>query len=849
MSGWTVPLSSSPQPPSTPGSNQTRASLFPKSPNGITKNGLASNPSTTPAGPPPSSVGSFTPADPPPSSVFGSSQLGSGKTLFKSKGSASTNLAPRNGIDPSFSGWTDGNKLTRKPDKGSDVEFSDGDKGKRRHGNGRRNNGLFEGLASDYGEDFYGEQSEAYSEGDDKDGDMITEVESGLGSRSFYPDSTFSLPPNKPSTYRKSAAFDFSVLNPPTRGVKRSRGDSRLSTTSPDKVKLSSRSKKDSNIPSIAKSMATQYGIAKLEERDDFIVGTEDLIQQDLYGTKAQVEQRKPEPAARLSTASERLGDFWRSWCDRELSGLALEQSSIKGIGPDENSAPVHKATFLSALLLQLRHPPKARGNQASAISRHDKSLSSSRTLQMDHAPLSLMAIPKILIDWLNDNHDPYGSLDIDVQSFSPDPSAHINYWDVLSSLTLRGKLADVIRILKKSDFQHARTAKEDRKDGNGYNGVQVRNIERVIYRAIEVLEHCPTLQHGNWNITGNEWIMFRKRIEQAMSDLATFAESRDRDTNTADSTFEASNFGLRSSSMNLSQSARKAESRVPWTVYQNLKTMYGILLGGSTEIIAMAQDWVEATIGLTVWWVGDDDEDVLTKSVMSTRRSLRESRTSAVRLVDVNADIAYQRQLATAFQRVIDDDLNDNGLSVNTLNPVEVGLASVFEGNVEGVMGLLSAWSLPIASAVAEVASAGGWLESLAGAGIMNGLDESDLMLLSGRASREQPMTRDAILAQYADALSHRTSVSIGEREIKQEGWELSICLLTRLDDEALAARKVSDLLHRLPKDSDVRVDLILRTCEQFGITNEARAIAEVRRNPRSLSLIIEVLSNLGVR
>src|ERR1700694_5959509 len=65
MSGVQVPLSSSP--PSTPGRSSTA---------GARQYSFgASNPSTTPAGPPPSSAGSFTPAGPPPSSVFGSSRF------------------------------------------------------------------------------------------------------------------------------------------------------------------------------------------------------------------------------------------------------------------------------------------------------------------------------------------------------------------------------------------------------------------------------------------------------------------------------------------------------------------------------------------------------------------------------------------------------------------------------------------------------------------------------------------------------------------------------------------------------------------------------------------------------
>lgn len=104
-----MPLSSSPLAPSTPGSDKRHTSFF--------SNGYASNPSTTPAGRPPSSVGSFTPADPPPSSIVGSSQLGSGKTLFKKKPSPAANTGLRRGVNSAPFNSIDQSKLARYLDR------------------------------------------------------------------------------------------------------------------------------------------------------------------------------------------------------------------------------------------------------------------------------------------------------------------------------------------------------------------------------------------------------------------------------------------------------------------------------------------------------------------------------------------------------------------------------------------------------------------------------------------------------------------------------------------------------------------------------------------------------------
>ncbi len=851
MSTWTVPLSSSPQAPSTPGSNQGSTSAFAKPSNGSARNTFAPNPSTTPAGPPPSSVGSFTPADPPPSSIIGSSQLGSGRTLFKTKISAGANTGARRSANALPTGTIDGKKLARFLDKTGDFDFgiSNGVPAKNTFGVPSSSPPAEQG--SDGEEDHYDDDAEAYEdiEGDDdveasEEEDTMDLAPEGDGHLLDPDSSRYSLPYGTLAK-GKSIAFDSSIMNTTPRGIKRLRGGSGMSNTPYRGTQRSSKPKQESAIPSIVKSMAAQHSAAELEEGDDFIVRTEDILEQELYSTEVLGETHEQALNAGLPKASERLGSFWRSSSDHDLSKIAPKTDTVKGIGPGSNAAPVHKATFLGALLLQLHHPPAAKGKQALAVTRLSRPSMSSRNAQQTQAPSKPTAFPKILIDWMNKCHDPYESFNIGVQNFHPNPTAHVNYWDIIFSLVLRGKFADVIQLFKKSNFRQARTAREDRKDHDGYSGGQVKNIERVVNRAIQILEHCPTLQDDDWNVTGNAWVMFRKRVEQEINDLATFAEGRDRDMDPAESTFEASNFGLRSTTMGLSQSARRAESRVPWTVYQNLKAIYGVLLGGPTEILAMAHDWVEATVGLTVWWTGDEDEEMAVGSVALTRKSLGLSR--GARLVDVNPGPAYLRRLAFAFESINDGGSDEKEFSINTLDAVEVGLASIFEGNVEGVMGLLRMWSLPVASAVAEIASAGGWYQSSAGVNMLNGLDQSDLMMMSGYEQRTQPLTRDSILTDYAEALSMRETIRDMRAGAVREGWELSMSLLARIDDEGMAAKKVSELLDQLPLDSDARMDKILRTCEQFGIPGQARKKTEVA--PRLSLHGIYAKHALGIR
>jgi len=825
MSGWTVPLSSSSQAPSTPGSGQRSTTIFANLPNGFTKSPLAPNPSTTPAGPPPSSAASFTPADPPPSSIFASSQLGYGKTLFKSKSSHGANTGLRKGTKPLYTNTIDQKKLARFLNKSADFDFGSSTEDLTKNTFGVPSSSPPHGPPSDVEEESYEDESEVFdeeadAEGSEEEGTM--NVDQGSISHLLDPGSVSNGSLKNGESVAFGSEFGSSIMDANPRGTKRTRGGSRISNALPRNTEKTSESHGESDISKIAKSTAGRFGIAKLRERDDFIVGTEAIIKQDLYGSELLGGGHHQPLHAGLPKASEALSNFWWSSSDQDLAGFPPKEETLKGIGPEESAPPVHKAIYLGALLLRLRHPPTAKGKQSLALARLTRSSLHRKPSTPEHTPPNPTAFPKVLLDWLNEYQDPYGLYSNDIESHQPNPTAHKDYWGILYSFTLRGRLSGVINLLKKSNFIHAKTAMEDRRDGQSYSVVQVRNIERVINRAIQVLEHCPASQEDDWNITGNEWIMFRKRVEQALTDLATFAEGRDREMDPTESTFEASNFGLRGTTMDLSQSARRAESRVPWTVYGNLRTIYGIILGRKEEILYMAQDWVEATIALTAWWTGDDDEDMHVKRVPLARQSLGKLESHGMRTVDVNPNAAYLRRLASALKRV---NAEGSALAVNTMNPVEVGLASVFEGSIELVVGLLRAWSLPVASAVVEIASAGGWLETEAR--VLPGLDESDRRLLDSVGPSRKPLTmRDTVLTQYADALSHRGKMTA---ESISEGWEFSISVLNRLENQGFAMAEIKALLSRLPRGSSMQVDRILQTCERFAITKEARVIAEV--------------------
>ena len=816
MATWAIPQSSSPLPPSTPGPDRRITDFV--------SNGYPSNPSTTPAGPPPSSVGSFTPADPPPSSIYGSSQLGSGKTSFKKKLANIPGTGSRRFGNSAPSNLIDQNKLARYLDKSGQFDL--------RSSNGtlsRNSFGLTNGSSASKFVDHSDQDEEYDTESFDEDEDANgSEAQDGIKNSSMHADDM--TQPLSNGSFAEGDLLDLgsSILDGTPRGMKRSRGGATMSYVPPRSARKHRKLKQESAIPGIAKNMATRIGIAKLNETDDFIIKTEEILQEDFYGTAGPDHKQDQARKAALPHVSETLSDFWRSSRDLAIANAPPMQDFTIGIGPGDSEPALYKAIFLAALLLQLRHPPSAKGKQALAVTSFDRPFTLSKSLQDSAPPENPTAFPKVLIQWMEKEHNAYQSTINELESLHPNPTAHSNYWDIVHICTMRGKLSEVLRILRRSNFHHARTAGEDGQGDGGYNDMQVKNIEHVVNKAIRVLELCPALQDDNWNVTGNEWIIFRKRVQQAMDDLTTYAEARDRDLDSTQST-ESSNFGLLNTTMSLTQSTRRAESRVPWTIYQKLKVMYGILLGGTTEILSSAQDWVEATVGLTVWWDGDDDEDLAFGSQVLTRRSLRPAQSRGSRLVEVNNNPAYLRRLAHAFAWST-DDADDDLFQINSMSPVEVGLASLFEGNVAGVIGLLRGWSLPVVSAVVEVASAGGWFETSTGNDLMDlDLDENDRSLLNGHSMQGPPMTRDTILMDYANALSQKAEFQPGNRKAKYEGWELSIALLSRLDDDSVARKRVGELLGRLDLNSDARINKILEICQDFNMVKEAQNITEV--------------------
>lgn len=852
-----VPYESSP--PETPEKDRSRS--------------LWSNLSTTPAGPPPSITGSFAQ---PTSNINGGSRINS---LFRNEGSFSENQKSFTNNDFSNSMFTkSGNINTNDSIFGSSFGSADyGSPNKPKapssrpvgksslrfgmtNGStfgdslnfGQSTNGFASSQMSDYneedetnrqehlgGDNFEEEPEEDAEEEHEEDDEMEEEQEEGIEpldesiqdpSKKFdFLDSAFGNPfQSEPSlgTQRKP------IYTKPS-DAKRPKLDEHWAHQSPISKNL--RPKKSSALPSILHTLASRSKIPPVKETSEFILDTEDALG-TLSDQLRDAGFRHIDYDAALASVSKELVDSWQEGV--KDSGMDRSFVTNIGIGPGEQAPGLVKAIFLASLLLQIHHPPR----EVPSVT----GVNPMRTAGLVKAvgrPAIPKTIPRVLLEWLSENH---ASQTKDLQALKyvePNPTASTNFWDIIIASVLRGRMNDAAEVLRSADFNYARSALEDVLPQSGYRGAQLQNIQHCVNTAVQILESCPSIQSDDWDVTGHEWSQYRKRILSAVTDLEVFAEGEERDQSTIpapEPRFQAVNFGVSTfnqgvnqNAVSFAQSARMAESRVPWSIYQSLRSIYRIILGDPSAIRSKSQDWVEATLTLTAWWDGEDDDGGLDfgEGGSDQFQDFLRSRGPKphVRAVDRNMRDAYRNRLAQALSHVTTDASESADSRPNTMNSVEVGLASVFEGNVQGVLELMQTQSLCVAAATAEIASQGGWFESGASQKSMPDLSENDLMVLSyGQPTKSSPQLRkDDILRSYAFGLYDRPVIA--DENGSREGWELALEVLNRFDDPHEMKKAVSEIVDKLPLETSDQLDKLVVLCSELGLDEQGRRVSEV--------------------
>ncbi|KAJ4358055.1 uncharacterized protein N0V89_002634 [Didymosphaeria variabile] len=534
------------------------------------------------------------------------------------------------------------------------------------------------------------------------------------------------------------------------------------------------------DLTNLAKGLTSKADRGTLVESDNVILETERLLAKLQDASDGEGSKAKP-----LGDTAQGLLALWRTSSAKKLSN----------------------ATTLAELLFGIHHPDR--------LVAEERTLSASRALIQRHSE-SFAPIPKVLLEWLNTQRP----VDDEINTVLSQPggySGHVYFWDIVQVTALRGQLTTTLELLTGANFSVAHTAQDD--EGTpGYRGSKLEYATHAAQEAVNLLRQCPAL-NDDWNVKGHDWSIFRQLARQAKRNLEDLAEGESQARFSMSQSLGGSYFGLSQSRANFSLSthSRKVECKVPWSVYDRLLKFYNNLIGDEGELVTCSETWIEATLLLTIWW--DGEEDLLAQgSLAATRRPLSQSQRSQIS--DVKA---YTERLAAALAYVLDG--GDESFTLMTNNVFEVGVASILDDNVEGTLYILRSLSLVAASAVAEVASAGGWLKR--SDGIFGHLDQSDLMLLSFNQPIRTGLSKDDLLVAYADQLSPRDQLKSQDGNISRPGWELAIEILGRLDDTALGNERIQKILDELPLASAEQVDKVTQLCHSMGLSDLAFSIA----------------------
>lgn len=544
----------------------------------------------------------------------------------------------------------------------------------------------------------------------------------------------------------------------------------------------------------LAKDVYNQMGTAPITEPAQLILGTEALINR-LYDDGVGEADDEDKLDDTLATVAGKATMLWKGYADKMP---LTEEEHAAEIGPGPNASPFEKASYLANLALRIHHTRYDHDGMAGA------------------EPL-----PETLFQWQHEFHNPYGSQVEDILRYRPSPACHSLFWETIFIALVRGRVGDATKLLKQAGWGHVRRAQRGE---YAYQDTALKNVQKAVEDIVAVLETCPGFA-GNWEIWSSEWTLFRVRAQGGLEYLRRFAEGRD-DLGESTSTFAASARSARGRE-SMAGLARRAESQIPWDIYENMNVIFDIVLGSQNAILEAAQDWCEATIGLLGWW----DESRGDKPVPGVGFS----RSQALIPLGMGVDTeSYLDRLSRAFHSSVESEFQ-----LNSLSPVEIGIACVFEDNIKAVVGILRGWSLPIASAVAEIASLGKWLpqHQPSGAFAMDDLDMDDLEVLGmdPGAPDEIDGIKDSTLVQYAQSLAEleddlRASV---REEVSRDGWELAIHVLGRLDSpersEEMVSLLVRNLIEGLHVDSEATVEKIWGILNELGMIPFAEETAEV--------------------
>ena len=756
---------------------------------------VGEHPSTTPGGPPPpSSAPSYTPAGAPSSSLFGGmtdtkplsfgvSNTGSGRNLFGRDSISSNHPLGRSirgrqpsGLSRQFSAADEEDEdeeqdveeeMELPPPRGNLFRMSAAPDDRPREVDAEIEKYIDQDIADDGEEDEYEEEERVFERESSEEPDMFLNMRHD------------DRPYGQPMIGDES---DLMVLNTPAATTRVRREAESIFRQTSAHLGMSGR-QEGFQFASIAKNLYNQFDPAQIVEPEDMILDTEELVCR-LYEEGVGPEEDVEKMDNSLSNITFRLTQLW----NRCVDGLPQpEGEDFASVGPGLNTEPFEKAAYIAQLILRMHH------------TRFDTNTEEEKT-----PPL-----PEIMFDWMQNSHNLYPDQVRDISRHNPSPACHSLFWQTVRCSLLRGDVGSASQLLRNAGWEHVRRGPRGE---YAYIGKSLENVRRFAAATADILDQCPAVR-SEWDIWNSNWTLFRIQARGSLNRMTLFAEGKEQDVqDLMDDEFNPQ-------PQSLSSMARKASSQIPWDIYENLQTVYGIMLGNHEDIMEVAQDWCEATIGLFGWW---DDGNQRHKALRLSQSQLRASSRFA-------GSEDYFDRLATAFHMVIQSDLNPN-----VMNPVEVAVASAFEGNVNAVLGFLRIWSLPLACTVAEVASLGEWLPAPDVPSLFptDSLDMDDLALLgvTQPGPDELEGIKDTTLVLYARELA-----GIEQLSPERDGWEMAIQVLGRMDSpeksEETVGELLRDLLETLNENSGPTVDKIWAILNDLGMINYAEETAEVRK------------------
>ncbi|KAG6005836.1 hypothetical protein E4U21_007609 [Claviceps maximensis] len=799
--------------PSTPGKNSND--------DGMTYSFLADNPSTTPAGPPPSSEASTTPAGAPSESYYGSSIIrgantgskpfgfgasqsqtaSSGRNLFGHKEGSNALLGQSirgRGRQPSSLSrqFHISDDEETEQDENVDEEMELPPHSLFRKSSARPNRAEEEDEDAD-GEDIEAEidryidqeiEADEDAEGDDQDVEASSDDQMSEQKQDEEESDDGDLFLNMRHDDRPygqpiigEGGDDLIMLNTPAATARVRKEAEDIFRRSTAQVGGFAR-KNEVSFAAIAKDIYTQQDAARITESRDLILKTEDLVLR-LYDEGIGAEDDAEKMDNSLANVTYQLIHLWNNYVE-ELP--QPEGEDFATIGPGNDAEPFEKAAYIAQLILRIHH----------------------NRFENDAEDDETTPLPEVLFDWQETSHNLYPDQVREISRFKPSPACHTLYWQTLRNALLRGDVKGASQLLKDAGWENvSKGARLDR----AYTGQALDNVRRFADATCEILDKCPAMR-GDWDIWNSSWTLFRVQARGSLDKLTLFAEGRDL----------SSLDGLQSPQpQSMSIMARKASSQIPWDVYENLQMVYGIILGRHEAILETAQDWCEATVGLFGWW--DDVSQRYNNPRLSGSRGFR---ASGGPFHHFRGSSEYLDRLDSVFRLVLQSDMSPNPMS-----PVEVAIASCFEGNVNGVIGLLRTWSLPVASSVAEIASLGQWLpptetrKPLA----LDTLDMDDYALLGILPPTKDEIEgiKDTTLVLYARELA-----GIDKLSPQRDGWEIAIQVLGRMDlpqkSEETVAELLRDLLATVDENAGTTVERMWRILNDLGMISYAEETAE---------------------